>query len=97
MFLGGEQGLGAATNEFLDAMVDLASQPQDLGRAPGGAGACGGHWPGAYHAPRRDLDEMQAGRDAGAVGAVARVNEISTHIADVNGRLPAAGHRAHAQ
>ncbi len=83
VFLGGEQGLGAATNEFLNAMVDLASQPQDssarqvvLSRA--------GSLAARYESAAAQLDEAQTGVTQDLSASVERVNQIATQIAAAN-------------
>lgn len=83
VFLGGEQGLGAATSQFLDAMVDVASRPQDLAARQVVLGRAG-DIAGRFTTAAADLDQMQTGLTQELSVSVARVNEISTHIANVN-------------
>jgi flagellar hook-associated protein 1 FlgK len=86
VFLGGEQGLGAATNEFLNAMVDLASHPQDSS-ARQVVLSSAGELAARYERAAGQLDELQAGVTQDVTAQVARVNEIATQIAAVNGQI----------
>ena len=83
VFLGGEQGLGAATNQFLDAMVDVASRPQDLSARQVVLGRAS-ELASRFKTAAADLDQMQTGVNQELSVSVARVNELSAHIASVN-------------
>lgn len=93
-FQGGERGVGHAAGQLLNAMVDLASRPQDiatrevvLARAQEVAtrfASAGGQ-----------LDTLQAGVGQDLRLAVAGVNELAQRVADVNqqiARLQGFGH-----
>ena len=88
VFRSGEAGLGHASSEFLNAMVDLASRPADaaarqvvLARAADLAARFGEV--GAA------LDESQARVNAELKATVAEVNSLARSIADVNERIAA--------
>ena len=86
VFLGGEQGLGAATNEFLNAMVDLASRPQDMS-ARQVVLSSAGELAARYERAAAQLDEVQAGVTQDMSAQIARVNDIAQQIAAVNGQI----------
>ncbi|NWG74588.1 MAG: flagellar hook-associated protein FlgK [Rubrivivax sp.] len=82
----GERGLGYAAQQFLNAMVDLASRPQDastrevvLARADDLAAR--------FNLAARQLDGLQAGVTQDLNHSVATVNEIAQRIADVNQQI----------
>lgn len=82
----GERGLGYAAQQFLNAMVDLASRPQDpstrevvLARADDLAAR--------FNLAARQLDSLQAGVTQDLKHSVATVNEIAQRIADVNQQI----------
>ena len=85
----GESGLGHAAGEFLNAMVDLASHPQDpstrqvvLARA--------GDVAARYADAAGKLDGLQAGVRQDLQASVAQVNGIAARIAQVNQQVAAA-------
>jgi len=88
VFKTGEQGLGFATNEFLNSMADLAARPGDaavrtvvLGRASELATR--------FAAASIALDDVQAGVTAGMRMAVSEINGLAKGIADVNQKISA--------
>ncbi len=88
VFKTGEQGLGFATNEFLNSMADLAARPGDaavrtvvLGRASELATR--------FAAASTALDDVQAGVTAGMRMAVSEINGLAKGIADVNQKISA--------
>jgi flagellar hook-associated protein 1 FlgK len=84
----GEQGVGYAAGQLLNAMVDLASRPQDistrevvLARAQEVAAR--------FSLASRQFDALQAGATQDLKNSVASVNEIAQRIADVNQQIAA--------
>jgi flagellar hook-associated protein 1 FlgK len=88
VFMGGEQGLGAATNEFLNAMVDLASRPQDMS-ARQVVLSRAGNLAARYESAAAQLDETQAGVTQDLSAQVDRANQLATQIAAVNQQIVA--------
>ncbi len=85
----GESGLGHAAGEFLNAMVDLASHPQDpstrqvvLARA--------GDVAARFADAASRLDGLQAGVRQDLQASVAQVNGLAARIAQVNQQVAAA-------
>jgi flagellar hook-associated protein 1 FlgK len=88
VFKTGEQGLGYATNEFLNSMADLAARPGDasvrtvvLGRADDLATR--------FAAASNALDDVQAGVTAEMRMAVSEINGLAKGIAAVNQKIAA--------
>ena len=86
VFPTGESGLGYAAGEFLNAMVDLASRPQDsatrqvvLARANDVASR--------FSAAAAQLDGLQTGVSQDLQNGVAAVNGLAQRIAQVNGSI----------
>ena len=86
LFPPGEQGLGYAAGQLLNAMVDLASRPQDsstrevvLARAQEVASR--------FAATGAQLDSLQVGVAQDLQNGVAAVNQLTQRIADVNERI----------
>lgn len=86
VFPTGEQGIGYAAGQFLNAMVDLGSRPQDvptrqvvLARAQEVAER--------FALAGRQLDTLQAGVTQDLKTDVARVNELARRIADLNQQI----------
>jgi flagellar hook-associated protein 1 FlgK len=86
VFPPGEAGLGYATSELLNAMVDLANQPADtsarevvLARAQDMAAR--------YASAGAQLDTLQAGVVQDLKLDVAKVNELTQRIAQVNDQI----------
>ncbi|HVK31679.1 MAG TPA: flagellar hook-associated protein FlgK [Burkholderiaceae bacterium] len=86
VFPPGEAGLGYATSELLNAMVDLANQPADtsarevvLARAQDMATR--------YASAGAQLDTLQAGVVQDLTLDVAKVNELTQRIAQVNDQI----------
>ncbi len=82
----GEQGLGHAAGQLLNAMVDLASRPQDastrevvLARAEDVAAR--------FAAAGNQLDGLQAGLSQELQNGIASVNGLTQRIAEVNDQL----------
>jgi len=82
----GERGIGHAAGQLLNAMVDLASRPQDiaarevvLARAQEVAAR--------FAQSSRQLDTLQAGVSQDLRHTVAGVNELAQRIADINQRI----------
>ncbi len=83
VFPPGEQGLGNATNQFLNSLVDLASRPADpssrqvvLGRAQEVASR--------FSSAGAQLVELQAGVVSEMRATVTQVNELARQLAAVN-------------
>jgi len=88
VFAGGDSGLGQATGALLNAMVDLASRPQDmaartvvLGRAAELASR--------FSTASSQLDDIAQGVAQDLSASVANVNEIAKQLAAVNDRIAA--------
>jgi flagellar hook-associated protein 1 FlgK len=88
IFRTGEAGLGHATNEFLNAMVDLASRPADLA-ARQVVLARAGELAARFNEAGAALDESQASVASGLQTSVAAVNSLARGIAEVNQRIAA--------
>jgi flagellar hook-associated protein 1 FlgK len=89
LFPPGEAGLGHATTEFLNAMVDVASNPSDasarqvvLSRA--------GELAERFASVGRQLDALQSGVTQDLQNSVASVNELAQRLASLNGQIAAA-------
>lgn len=88
VFAGGDDGIGQATGALLNAMVDLASRPQDmaartvvLGRAAELASR--------FSTASSQLDDIQQGVTQDLRASVTRVNELARQLAGVNDRIAA--------
>ncbi len=88
VFKTGEQGLGYATNEFLNSMADLAANPGDnavrtvvLGRAH--------DLSARFAAASEELDALQSGVTAEMRVAVSEINALARGIAAVNQKVAA--------
>jgi flagellar hook-associated protein 1 FlgK len=86
VFPPGEQGLGYAAGQLLNAMVDLASRPQDgstrevvLARAQDVASR--------FAAAGAQLDSLQQGVAQDLQNGIAAVNQLTGRIADVNDQI----------
>jgi len=86
VFPPGEQGLGYAAGQLLNAMVDLASRPQDgstrevvLARAQDVASR--------FAAAGAQIDSLQAGVAQDLQNGIAAVNQLTGRIADVNEQI----------
>jgi len=89
VFAGGDLGLGQAAGSLLNAMVDLASRPQDLAARNvvlGRAGELAQHFSSAA----AQLDNIQSGVAQELGAQVTQVNELARQIAGVNDRIAVA-------
>jgi len=94
VFPTGESGIGYAAGQFLNSMVDLASNPQDastrqvvLSRAS--------DLSMRFNSAAGQLDTLQAGVTSDLQNSVKSVNELAKNIANVNDKIAAvigAGH-----
>ncbi len=91
----GEQGVGYAAGQFLNAMVDMASSPQDissrqvvLSRASELAAR--------FQAGGAQLDAIQRGVNEDLKNSVKEVNQLAKGIADVNQKIAAVRGSGHA-
>ena len=88
IFKPGEMGLGNATSEFMNAMVDLSSHPADA--APRQVAlARAGDLAGRFAEAGTALDDMQTGVTSDLRAAVAEVNGLAKSIAETNQRIAA--------
>jgi len=94
LFAGGEQGLGFATGEFLNAMVDMASHPQDLAARQVVLGRAG-ELAARFSSASSQIDTIQSGVTMDLRSAVDRVNSIAKDIATVNDRIAVARGSGH--
>ncbi len=95
VFQGGEEGIGAAVGEFLNAMVDMASRPQDLAARQVVLGRAG-EMAQRFAAAGAELDAMQSGVAQDLRSAVESVNDLAQRIANVNGQIAALNGTGHA-
>lgn len=86
VFPPGEQGLGNATNQFLNAMIDLASRPADpsarqvvLGRAQELASR--------FSSAGAQLADLQAGVNTELRIQIGKVNDLAQQLARVNNAI----------
>ena len=91
----GETGIGHAANQFLNAFVDVASQPQDsasrqvvLGRAE--------EMSARFRSAGAQLDTLQGGVTQELQAAVSTVNVLAGRFADLNARIAATRGSGHA-
>jgi flagellar hook-associated protein 1 FlgK len=95
VFKGGEDGLGAATGDLLNAMVDVASRPQDLS-ARQVVLARAGDLANRFAAAGAELDDLQTGVTQDLKNSVTHVNELAVRIAGVNDRIASLQGSGHA-
>ena len=88
IFKPGEMGLGNATSEFMNAMVDLSSRPADSATRQV-ALARAGDLASRFSEAGITLDDVQAGVNAELRTAVAEVNGLAKSIAETNQRIAA--------
>lgn len=88
IFKPGEMGLGNATSEFMNAMVDLSSHPADAATRQV-ALARAGDLAGRFAEAGTALDDMQTGVTSDLRAAVAEVNGLAKSIAETNQRIAA--------
>lgn len=88
VFTGGDEGIGAATSTFLNAMVDVASTPQDLSARNVVLGRAG-ELAQRFHTAAGQLDSIQQGVALDLQAGVANVNSIAQQIAQVNHQIAA--------
>ena len=88
IFKPGEMGLGNATSEFMNAMVDLSSHPADAATRQV-ALARAGDLAGRFAEAGTALDDMQTGVTSDLRAAVAEVNGLAKSIAQTNQRIAA--------
>ena len=88
VFPTGEQGVGHAAGQFLNAMVDLAARPQDaatrqvvLARAGDAASR--------FAAANGQLDTLQLAVQEDLKAQVAQVNQLAQSVAELNQRIAA--------
>ena len=88
IFKTGELGLGHATSEFMNAMVDLSSRPGDMATRQVVL-ARAGDLAARFAQAGTALDEVQAGVTSELGSAVAEVNGLARSIAVANRRIAA--------
>ena len=86
VFKPGEAGLGYATSEFMNAMVDLSSRPADLATRQV-ALARAGEMASRFAEAGTALDDVQTSVSAELKVAVAEVNSLAKSIAQANQRI----------
>ena len=86
VFPPGERGIGYAAGQFLHAIADLASRPQDL-PAREVVLARAQELASRFKLAGGQLDSLQAGVTQDLKHAVASVNELAQRIADVNQQI----------
>ena len=90
VFRPGEQGIGHAAGEFLNAMVDVASRPAELAVRQV-ALARAGEVADRFRLAGTQLDALQADVDTSIQDAVTRANALVKGIADLNSAILGAG------
>ena len=88
VFKQGEMGLGNATSEFMNAMVDVASRPADMASRQV-ALARAGDLASRFAEAGAALDNVQAGLTSELGSVVAEVNGLASSIAEANTRIAA--------
>lgn len=86
LFAGGAEGLGAAVGDMLNAMVDMATHPQDLSARAVVLGRAG-ELAARFATAGNEMDRMQTGVNEDLGAAVLQVNSITTRIAAVNSEI----------
>jgi flagellar hook-associated protein 1 FlgK len=94
LFAGGDDGIGQSTGALLNAMVDLASRPQDLAARNVVLGRAG-ELAARFSSAAAQLDDIQSGVTQELGALVTQVNEISRQIASVNERIAVAQGTGH--
>jgi len=89
VFRPGEQGIGHASGEFLNSMVDLASRPADLATRQVVL-ARAGEVADRFRLAGTQLDALQGDIDISLNDAVTRANALIGGIAELNARILAA-------
>lgn len=82
----GEEGLGHAASQFLNAMADVASRPADISARQVVLARAGDVATGFVASARR-IEEIQAAVAEEVGAGVARVNQLASSIAEINDRL----------
>ena len=88
VFKPGEMGLGNATSEFMNSMVDLSSRPADSATRQV-ALARAGDLASRFAEAGTALDDVQTGVHSELRTAVAEVNGLAKSIAEINQRIAA--------
>jgi len=86
VFAGGDEGIGQSAGALLNAMVDLASRPQDLAARNVVLGRAG-ELAARFSSAGAQLDAIQSGVTQELNASVAKVNELAKQIASVNDRV----------
>ncbi len=92
VFKQGEAGLGHATTEFMNAMVDVSSRPGDLASRQV-ALARAGDMASRFTEAAAALDGVQTGLTSELGTAVAEVNSLAKSIAEANRSIASTGGR----
>jgi flagellar hook-associated protein 1 FlgK len=91
----GEAGIGYAAGQLLNAMVDVASNPQDIG-ARQVVLSRASELAARFNASATQLDAIQRGVGEDLKNSVKTVNELAAGIADVNQKIAAVRGSGHA-
>ncbi|MCW5657935.1 MAG: flagellar hook-associated protein FlgK [Burkholderiaceae bacterium] len=89
LFAGGDDGIGQSAGALLNAMVDLASHPQDLASRNVVLGRAG-ELATRFSSAAAQLDDIQSGVTQELGALVTQANEITRQIASVNERIAVA-------
>ena len=95
IFTGGEAGLGHATGQLVNSMVDVASRPQDLS-ARQVVLANADDLAQRYVAASQQIDDAQESVNVALGNAITQINELTAKIAQVNQRIAATRGSEHA-
>ncbi len=82
----GENGLGAATTELMDAFTDLANRPDDLSTRQVVL-ARARDLADRFNEAGQALDQVQDGVSSALRTSVSQINGLAKNIAEVNGRI----------
>jgi flagellar hook-associated protein 1 FlgK len=88
VFAGGDDGIGQSTGALLNAMVDVASKPQDMAARSVVLGRAG-ELASRFSAAASQLNDIQSGVAQDLRASVAHVNDVAAQIASVNDRIAA--------
>ena len=88
VFAGGDDGIGQATGALLNAMVDLASKPQDMAARSVVLGQAS-ELASRFSTAASQLDSIQQGVTQDLSASVAHVNDVAQQLASVNDRVAA--------
>ncbi len=90
----GENGVGYASGQFLNAFVDVANSPQDLAARQVALGQAE-NVASRFRAAGEQMDALQANVTSEVGAAVKQINTLASRIADINGQIALAQGSGH--